>query len=292
MEWFKLYVRDLSNQLLLAADDAAVGAWVRMLAHCYDLENGGRFAGCSEYSARQWLSVAGVDRKAVDRVVSAGLATWEGDGLQVHGYDVDAQKKATARSQQNRELANRRWGTSKGKAEAIAERNACCNAESGAEGNAKGITKGNAEGEGEKEGEEDPPSRAIPGASAPEQGTAEPAARTSERPAVKIRPTTGHNLVHCLKVALERQRPERGPCFPGSFAYRDADELLNAIMRGGFGDQTDEIERRIALFVADDGMAPWTVKNFCNRYNGIGSARASPQPRVRGSIPEDYTPDF
>jgi hypothetical protein len=129
MEWFKFYVRDLRDRLLMVTDDAAVGAWVRLLAKCYELENGGRFEGCREYSDRQWLVVAGVDREAVERAVAAGLATRQGDSLRVQGYDVDLEEKATNRSRQNRELALRRWG------------------------NAKGNAKGNAEGEGERERE-------------------------------------------------------------------------------------------------------------------------------------------
>jgi hypothetical protein len=142
----------------------------------------------------------------------------------------------------------------------------------------------------EQDQEQDPPSRAIPGASTPEQEPTETATATSDQPA-KVRPTTAHNLIHCLKVAMERARPERGPYHPGSFCDRDAGELLRSLQSSG-KDQTEEIERRLALFVADDGMSPWTVLKFCRSYNGLGAARASPLPRVRGGIPADYTPDF
>jgi hypothetical protein len=136
MEWFKFYVKDLKNRLLLVTDDAAVGHWVRMLAACYDSENGGRFERSKDFSSRQWLVIAGVDRRAVERVVAAGLASWSDDGsLQIAGYDRELQEKATERSRQNSELAQRRW--KKGNAEGIT----------------KGTAKGNAEGEGEGKGE-------------------------------------------------------------------------------------------------------------------------------------------
>jgi hypothetical protein len=130
----------------------------------------------------------------------------------------------------------------------------------------------------------DPPSRASA-----RVADAVPADESPTAPATgaKVRPTTAHNLVHCLKVAMEAARPERGPFFPGTFSPRDADELLRSLGGG----QTDEIERRIALFVADDNMAPWTVLKFCRSYNGIGAARASPKPRIRSGIPENFTPD-
>ena len=110
MEWFQVYCNDLSNRVLSAADDAAVGAWFRMLGNCYRLENGGCYEHCSQHSMRQWMSIAGVDREAVDRVVAAGLATWVEDSLQVHGYDVEQQRKATERKEKGREMANARWG--------------------------------------------------------------------------------------------------------------------------------------------------------------------------------------
>jgi hypothetical protein len=31
-----------------------------------------------------------------------------------------------------------------------------------------------------------------------------------------------------------------------------------------------DLERRIELFAKDPDMQPWTVKKFCEKYNGIG----------------------
>jgi hypothetical protein len=109
MEWFQVYVNDLSTRALSAADDAAVGAWFRLLGNCYRLENGGCYEHCSKHSLRQWMSIAGVDREAVDKVVAAGLASWEEDSLRVHGYDIAQQQKATERKEKGREMANARW---------------------------------------------------------------------------------------------------------------------------------------------------------------------------------------
>jgi hypothetical protein len=109
MEWFQVYVNDLSNRVLSAADDAAIGAWFRMLGNCYRLENGGCYEHCTEHSTRQWLSIAGVDREAVDKVVTAGLAAWEDDCLRVYGYDIAQQEKATERTKKGREMALARW---------------------------------------------------------------------------------------------------------------------------------------------------------------------------------------
>jgi hypothetical protein len=90
-----------------------------------------------------------------------------------------------------------------------------------------------------------------------------------------ILPTTSTRLIHCLKVAMEKARPTRGMYAPGPFSTRDADELLRSV---GGEQAAEEIAKRIALFVADDTMTPWTVARFCKVYNGIGA----PKPRLPG----------
>jgi hypothetical protein len=99
---------------------------------------------------------------------------------------------------------------------------------------------------------------------------------------VPIQPDTAHNLIHCLKVAMEKARPTRGMYAPGPFADRDAGELLRAL--GGESAAT-EVAKRIALFVADDSMSPWTVAKFCKEYNGIGHVKTLPGQPKRGAWP-------
>ena len=93
-----------------------------------------------------------------------------------------------------------------------------------------------------------------------------------------IVPDTAHNLIHCLKVAMEAARPTRGMYSPGPFADRDAGELLRAI---GGESSAPEVAKRIELFVTDDSMTPWTVARFCKAYNGIGAPKlqAPGQPK-------------
>jgi hypothetical protein len=52
------------------------------------------------------------------------------------------------------------------------------------------------------------------------------------------------------------------------FAIKTADEFLRSI--GDIEKSLPELERKIALFAADPDMQPWTVKKFCEKYNGIG----------------------
>ena len=93
-------------------------------------------------------------------------------------------------------------------------------------------------------------------------------------------PETAHDLVWAIKAAVEKAQPEHGMWAPDTFAHENASRLLL-----GLGDTQramPELERKIAIFAADPEMQPWTVKKFCDHYNGIGHAKgARPgQPRA------------
>lgn len=75
------------------------------------------------------MSIAGVDREAVDLAVSAGLAAWEDQNLRVYGYDKEQENKATARKDKGRVMALARWGHAASIAASNPPSNACSNAE-------------------------------------------------------------------------------------------------------------------------------------------------------------------
>jgi hypothetical protein len=78
-----------------------------------------------------------------------------------------------------------------------------------------------------------------------------------------------HDFLHKIKVAIEREQPERGMWNPGPWGSKDARQFLDA-----FGPDLPsaipEIERRILLFSKDKAASPWTVAKFAKEYNGIG----------------------
>jgi len=51
-------------------------------------------------------------------------------------------------------------------------------------------------------------------------------------------------------------------------ATMNADQFLRSL--GDVEKALPDIERKIALFASDPDMQPWTVKKFCEKYNGIG----------------------
>ena len=115
----------------------------------------------------------------------------------------------------------------------------------------------------------DPPAR-DPGTTDTDVGAQSVPAPVGTNP---LMPDTAERLVWALKSAVEKARPERGMYAPGPFADKDAGVLLRQL--GDASAAAPEILRRIGLFVADDTANPWTVKVFCQRYNGIGVARTS-----------------
>ena len=97
---------------------------------------------------------------------------------------------------------------------------------------------------------------------------------------VSLRPRTPHGLIHCLRVAVERDQPRNGLWNPGgTFAHKEADGFLR-----GFSDleaALAEIEERIDAFAKDPAMKPWTVAKFARTYNAIGSRTAGIDPNWR-----------
>jgi hypothetical protein len=87
------------------------------------------------------------------------------------------------------------------------------------------------------------------------------------KPLGKIRPDSAHHLLHCLKMAVEHQ-PNASMWAAEPLATKNADEFLRSL--GDVEKALPDLEKRIAIFAADPDMQPWTVKKFCEKYNGIG----------------------
>jgi hypothetical protein len=125
----------------------------------------------------------------------------------------------------------------------------------------------------EQDPEQEQEQENTPSACAPARGTTDD----------KIHPREAHELVLCLKIAVEREQPERGTWAAEPFGHKNAQDFLR-----GFGDDIEAaletIEQRIVLFAKDPEMSPWTVKKFADKYNGIGLqkvARLAPTPTLR-----------
>jgi hypothetical protein len=89
------------------AADAVIGAWVRLTAFAAEAELGepstrvtrhrplsvARLTRARIWSRRAWAAACDTTRPAVDAVVRAGLARWDGDDLLVDGYDGWGQQR-------------------------------------------------------------------------------------------------------------------------------------------------------------------------------------------------------
>lgn len=80
------------------ADDAALGAWLRLHSYCAGRLNDGRLAGAKAWSDDTTRRLCVVKRRALDAVVAAGLAQWDGQDLVLKGYDHDGQRLWQAKS--------------------------------------------------------------------------------------------------------------------------------------------------------------------------------------------------
>lgn len=87
----------LRSEPCISADDDAVGAWARLLAHASELEvaRGEPPLGellitdCKHWGDRQWLAATGTDTTGVGRAAAARLVYWEDTTLVVTGGDLE-----------------------------------------------------------------------------------------------------------------------------------------------------------------------------------------------------------
>lgn len=99
----------LEQRPALAADDASLGAWVRLAALAAHLEQPtsedepgaafceGRIPASKDWSNREWIRATGTDVDGVARAIAAGLARWDGSDLLVHGYDLHGHRNVAQR---------------------------------------------------------------------------------------------------------------------------------------------------------------------------------------------------
>lgn len=88
MEWHRLDSKLLLDADFVAASDAQIATWLRLLLFCAIQENEGRIR-----RARKLPRIAGLDHASVAGAVEANFAAWSGDDLTVRWFDLDGQRK-------------------------------------------------------------------------------------------------------------------------------------------------------------------------------------------------------
>ena len=109
-----------------------------------------------------------------------------------------------------------------------------------------------------------------------------------EAPPRKIRPSTAHNLEHCMRVAIEREQPQAGFWIPGRFSTSDADKMIRDL--GDIEAALPVIERKIDLFAKDPSMQPWTMAKFVDKWNEIGLAKLEYGQAPKATLKPRCTP--
>lgn len=109
MRFTAVYFGWLRESSSARASDAAMGAWLRLCAHCVSNElapddlaqrvatgqvsrespiGPGLIRGCKKWDARDWMRVAAVNLRGVKASVDAQLCNWIGSDLEVTGVDL------------------------------------------------------------------------------------------------------------------------------------------------------------------------------------------------------------
>jgi hypothetical protein len=103
----------LRSMEFLSKSPSVRGVWLAAQAYCSERETGGVIAGAKSFKSSVFRTLigAGGNRRAIDDMVEAGLARWEGTDLHLAGYDLDGEAKY--RSQRD---AGRRGGIASGEA--------------------------------------------------------------------------------------------------------------------------------------------------------------------------------
>lgn len=91
MEFLWLSLRVIRGEQFVDADPVDRATWLCLLAHCADVENGGRIASCRGWKCRKWQQLCGVTAAEIGR--TCGLWSWDGDDLIVHHYPLDKESQ-------------------------------------------------------------------------------------------------------------------------------------------------------------------------------------------------------
>lgn len=108
MNWFNVSIGGLQKPAFTSATVAELGTWLRLGCYCAEQENGGHILNCKEWTDRQWLIAAGLERNDVQ----APSQLWRWDkvgGLYVNHYPEDQEREVKLKRKAGKDTAKRRW---------------------------------------------------------------------------------------------------------------------------------------------------------------------------------------
>lgn len=101
MSYVNVKVEVVRSPEMAGCDDARVGTWTRLSAYCVEKENGGRIAGCANWTQLQQQRLLGIDPDALEK--GCPLWSWDGPDLLVAFYPLEQER----RFQMRRELGRK-----------------------------------------------------------------------------------------------------------------------------------------------------------------------------------------
>lgn len=110
--------------------------------------------------------------------------------------------------------------------------------------------------------------------------------------ASRIEPDGPGNLIHVLRVLVEKHHPKLGFWDPGLWAESDARKFFDRIKPEDLPGRVPVIRARLEAYVAQPSDDGWTVRGFIDRINELGQpgggrngrARASPRSVAVGAV--------
>jgi hypothetical protein len=91
------------------AEFSALGCWLRLTAHCAARILGGRLKDAQAWNDGTCYRMVGVSRAALDELVTADLAGWDGGDLVLDGYDLEGERIWKRMSKGGKDGNKKRW---------------------------------------------------------------------------------------------------------------------------------------------------------------------------------------
>lgn len=109
MNWLNVNVTKLRDDVFAGATPEELGIWLRLVAYCALMENGGGIIGCEPWTERQWQTTCGISKAEVD--VKSRLWRFGGNEgvLWVYGYPKEQEAVLKAKRAGGKRGARKRW---------------------------------------------------------------------------------------------------------------------------------------------------------------------------------------
>ncbi|HXJ42849.1 MAG TPA: hypothetical protein VNH18_26445 [Bryobacteraceae bacterium] len=111
MNWLNTFLPQLRDDRFSGASTEELGVWLRLVAYCAAMENGGSIVGCGSWTEQQWPVAIGISKEAVQFQRERGLWEWNPPhtSIWVYGYPTEQETRMKAMRVGGKRGARKRW---------------------------------------------------------------------------------------------------------------------------------------------------------------------------------------